>query len=466
VSWIADFNWLRVAKGRFRDRAICKAAGQGDLDAVRRLHRSGADLRTRNDEPLCRACEAGHLDIVRYLHQNGSQLSARDHQPLCRACQNGHLDVVRYLHENGAATQLLTAEARRLIEEMWQELRAASAVYQPSAFWDEMSKINERVLGWAGEPNFKRTLNQNYFNFIPTASADARMVRMRRLTRHLPSCTLAAYAIEDPDCDPSLWMSCYPDYYIFKKPDRVTKRELYREYLALMYRYAMHRDGSGLLAKLEEPELGNPIHVYRNGKLVSQDTVNSVRERNSIVSALQAKSNMRFALAELGAGYGRLGYLMLKTTNCRYFVFDIPPALYVSQWYLSTLFPERRVFRFRRFEKLEEIKHELSAADIGFFTSNQLAKFPSEYFDLFATISSLHEMRQDQIKHYMALMGRTTRSLLYLKQQKDYVNPVDNLVIGKDDYPVPDGWVAAEERFDMINPGFFERIYRRRLTGA
>jgi hypothetical protein len=103
----------------------------------------------------------------------------------------------------------------------------------------------------------------------------------------------------------------------------------------------------------------------------------------------------------------------------------------------------------------------LSAADIGFLTPNQLAKFPPGYFDVFATISSVHEMRRDQIKHYMTLMGRTTKSAIYLKQQKNYVNPVDNLIIGKSDYPLPIGWSPWQERFDLINPGFFERAYRR-----
>ena len=40
---------------------------------------------------------------------------------------------------------------------------------------------------------------------------------------------------------------------IFKDPDRSKKRELYREYLALMYEYALRRDRSGLLATLDEP---------------------------------------------------------------------------------------------------------------------------------------------------------------------------------------------------------------------
>src|SRR6478609_3207706 len=102
-----------------------------------------------------------------------------------------------------------------------------------------------------------------------------------------------------------------------------------------------------------------------------------------------------------------------------------------------------------------------NAAPFDFAASRHSTKLTAGYFDLFANISSIHEMRRDQIKHYMELMGRTTKSALYLKQQKDYVNPIDDLVIGRNDYPLPSGWAQSEERFDLINPGFFERIYRR-----
>jgi putative sugar O-methyltransferase len=443
------------------DEALCRACDGGQLDVVRYFHENGIALTVRDNEPLCRAAAAGRLELVRYLHELGGDISARNHEPLRRAAAGRHAAVVQYLHDSGAATSSLSAGARHAIEQMRDELRAAPVVDHPSAFWTDMGRVNERLLDWAGEGNFKRTLNQNYFNFIPVGPDDPCMLRMRRLVKRLGRIKLGRYAMDDPDRDPASWISWYPNYYIFKEPNRDAKRELYREYLALMYEYALERDRSGLLATLEEPELGNPIHVRRNGRLISQDIVNSVRERNSILSAVELDKHTRFDIAELGAGYGRLGYVMLKTTACRYFVFDIPPALYLSQWYLTTLFPQRRAFSFCRFEQFDEIESELSRADLAFFTPNQLAKFPPRYFDVFATISSIHEMRRDQISHYMALIGRTTRRALYLKQQKDYVNPVDNLVIGKNDYPLPVGWSKCHERFDLINPGFFERIYQR-----
>jgi putative sugar O-methyltransferase len=491
VHVVRYLHELGVKLNAYNNEPLCRACRQGHLGVVRYLHENGVPLNARNNEPICRACDGGHLDIVRYLHQNGGTIAARNNEPLCRAAAAGHLELLRYIHQNGgdisardneplhraaagkhaavvrylhdagAATKLLTVEARHTLAEMRQELAAAPAVDQPSAFWTAMGEVNERVLDWSGEAKFKRTLNQNYFNFIPIAPDDPRMTRLRRLVPDFTQNTLDRYAIEDPDRDPSSWMSFYPNYYIFKDPDGARKRELYREYLALMYEYALERDRSGLLATLDEPTLGNPIGVHRNGRLISQDLVNSVRERNSIIGAMEANTDAHFTLAELGAGYGRLGYILLKTTKCRYFVFDIPPALYVSQWYLTTLFPKRRAFPFRRFRTFEEIESELSQADIAFFTPNQLTKFPAGYFDLFANISSIHEMRRDQIKHYMELMGRTTKSALYLKQQKDYVNPVDNLVIGRNDYPLPSGWAPSADRFDLINPGFFERIYLR-----
>src|SRR5262245_22157882 len=200
--------------------------------------------------------------------------------------------------------------------------------------------------------------------------------------------------------DPASWISWYLNYYIFKEPNRDAKRELYREYLALMYEYVLQRDRSGLLAKVKEPELGKPMSVRRNGRLISQDIVNSLRERNSIMSAVQLGSHAPFDLAELGAGYGRLGYLMLKTTACRYFVFDIPPALYFSQWYLTTLFPEHHAFFFRRFERFDEIESELSRAP-RFLYAESIGQLSVRLFRRLRNhqLHSRDEARSDQPLH-------------------------------------------------------------------
>jgi hypothetical protein len=98
---------------------------------------------------------------------------------------------------------------------------------------------------------------------------------------------------------------------------------------------------------------------------------------------------------------------------------------------------------------------------MAFFTANQLELFPDCFFDAFATISSLHEMRREQVDHFLRLMGTKTRSVIYVKQQRRYVNPHDGLLIERQDYTFPTGWKIARERCDILNPGFFEVVARR-----
>ena len=214
---------VRVGLNARNDEPLCWACDGGHLDILRYLHQNGGELTARDNEPLCRAAAAGHVELVSYIHQNGGDISARENEPLRRAAAGKHASVVRYLHEAGAATQSLTADARHSIDQMKHEMQAAPAVDHPSAFWKVMGEINERILGWSGERNFKRTLNQNYFNFIPTESDEPRMVRLRRLVPDFTQNMLDRYAIDDPDRDPSSWMSFYPNYYIFKDPDGAKK---------------------------------------------------------------------------------------------------------------------------------------------------------------------------------------------------------------------------------------------------
>jgi len=71
----------------------------------------------------------------------------------------------------------------------------------------------------------------------------------------------------------------------------------------------------------------------------------------------------------------------------------------IAKQYLTTLFPGRRTFRFRHFDRHAEVADELAQAQIAFLTPNQLALIKPLGVDLFLNISSLHEMRPEQIAH-------------------------------------------------------------------
>ncbi len=244
----------------------------------------------------------------------------------------------------------------------------------------------------------------------------------------------------------------------FADPER---RELYALFVGLLWHYASQNDRYGILKNLAEPEVGDPLRVMLDGKLISQDVANSVREFTAVMDHLPEGTVRPLCIAELGAGYGRLAHVFSSALACRYWIFDIPPALYVSQWYLSRVFPNKRIFHFRHFNHFDEVREEVTSSDLCFFTANQLELVPDDTLDAFVSISSLQEMTPAQIDNYLGLIQRKTRELVYFKQWIRSQNPMDGLVLDRGVYTLRGEWSAALERTDAIQDLFFEIVYRK-----
>ncbi len=476
----------------YHARAMMEACAAGALDCVVHLHQKGIGVGPWDLGFALAAARGGHADVLRYLAAVGlrlegtaadlssaarkrlrppiNQVLAQDEERLSSnqqlalemvaAAQRREKNAVKILHERGAQPIRLSAKSRINLHLMRIELESADPIYHPSKFWEVFNASNMLFLGWGGEENFKRTLNQNYFNYIPEDPADPKLAALDAYERERGPLPLQDYEIEDPDHDPALWWSWYDSYLLLKGSDRERRLTLYKRFVASYYERALQADRLGILTGVEEPLLGNPIRIRRRAKLISQDLANAAVELNTVFSTLGSSTPSTW-FAELGAGYGRVAALLLARLPGRYAIFDIPPALHVAQWYLSGLFPKHRVFRFRQFDRYTDVKAELARAQIAFFTPNQLALLPDQFFDAGLTISSLHEMRLEQIHHYLGLLGRKTRKLLYLKQQWNYANPHDEVTITEANYPAPDGWRTALQQSDRLNPEFFERVLTR-----
>ncbi|MDX3386051.1 glutaminase A [Streptomyces niveiscabiei] len=96
--------------------ALCWAAGQGDLDEIRRLTAEGADLDAADYDgrtALHLAAGEGRTEVVEYLLAHGVRPEPRDRwggTPLTDAERAGHPDIVQLLRVNGQ--QPRTAAAR------------------------------------------------------------------------------------------------------------------------------------------------------------------------------------------------------------------------------------------------------------------------------------------------------------------------------------------------------------------
>jgi putative sugar O-methyltransferase len=325
--------------------------------------------------------------------------------------------------------------------------------YLPSLFWRDINAKNLSMLDADGIENFKRSLSQNYYNFCTIHSKDV-MFR-----------TSFADWLANPTLAPLLTRMEHfvtLDAFYLKRPEKFTlrRRLIYRLFVSFIWEKMLRADTGGLAVTLAEPEIGNPVRIWRKGKLISQDLANSVMECNAVLPLLK-EVGRRPRIAELGAGYGRLAYVFSATQQGTYFIFDIPPALYVSHWYLSRVLPGKKLFKFRPFGRFKDVQDEIEAADIAFLTANQLQQFPQGYFDVMITISTLPEMRPEQVALFLDLFQRSSRGHIFIKQWMDWTNPSDGTRMKPDDYALGESWKMVMDRIDPINPRFFNRVWRR-----
>ncbi len=100
-------NSLQAAASTDLGRQLLTAACEGDLDEVKRLVDTGADINAASiygETPLYIAAYFGYLPMVRYLVGQGADINAANKDgeaPLQGAVHWDHLDVVRYLVEHG-----------------------------------------------------------------------------------------------------------------------------------------------------------------------------------------------------------------------------------------------------------------------------------------------------------------------------------------------------------------------------
>lgn len=371
-----------------------------------------------------------------------------------------HLSRVRFLKaraddpETQAANRKMTVE----IEAMKAEI-CRHTIYIPSEFWGTWGRFNDNLLLDYGVENFKRTVSHNYQNWMMVAKDDPQVRTLHEFWSTHQSHQPWLNAMEAPDHVGSPINPGYrsPEYPLAD----ANKREVYRVAVGLLWEYVLSIDTFGVLKGLTELELGNPVRIWRNDRLISSDLAHSVRERNMLLNAVGLNGSEGLTVAELGAGHGRLAEVFGRTTNYRYMIFDITPALYVSQWYIKRIFPYERIFEFRHFEAFSEIKDELKECRFAFFTPNQIELIPDDAFHLFINMNSLMEMRSDQIQNFLAHIDRLTTEAFLSRQWFKWQNPDDGDSLVKEDFALGSRWKAVVDQADDIYPDFFNQIWRR-----
>ncbi len=308
-----------------------------------------------------------------------------------------------------------------------------------SKFWLQMAQNHVQKLLERGYENFKQTIAVEYFTF----AQESDQVQPNFLKRMLPQEVVKESEEKSKRINPHVYFSQEQSRY-------------YNLLTILLWEYAKWQVKPEILNTLEEPLVGNPPVIKHDGRLISQDIANSALEYQSITEGL--KGSELSSVMEVGAGYGRVAYVFLTLhPSIRYFIVDIPPALYISQRYLSEAFPNKRIFRFKDFKSYKLVQQEIEAADIIFLIPHQLSLLPEKMADLFVAINCLNEMTSSIRTLYFNYVNRLTRSF-YFKCHKVADTPYEGRVT-EQDYPMLSHWRKIYWRNCNVQQHFFEAFY-------
>lgn len=142
----------------------------------------------------------------------------------------------------------------------------------------------------------------------------------------------------------------------------------------------------GVLAKIKNRQLGNPISISYNNESVCLDYIQAAQEFVFINASLSL-ADMK--ILEIGAGYGRTAHTLISNSDiAQYTIVDLENALQLSQKYLSLVLDEEQFARLE-FISVEEIQ---SLADRS--------------FDLAINIDSFAEMDAPVVAEYLAYIDQ------------------------------------------------------------
>ncbi len=126
-------------------------------------------------------------------------------------------------------------------------------------------------------------------------------------------------------------------------------------------------------------------------------------------------SKKKNILVDLGGGYGKLAYYILKKINPTFIDFDIPETLVLAAYYLSKSFPNKKKFFYGEttFKSMTAGKF-----DMLFLPCWEIEKLENDQVYFTINKNSLGEMRSESAKNYLDHISRISKYFFSINHEK------------------------------------------------
>ena len=157
---------------------------------------------------------------------------------------------------------------------------------------------------------------------------------------------------------------------------------------------------------------------------------------------------------EIGGGFGSFSRIILNNKNLKYFLIDLPEANLMTNYYLQSFFPEKKIFNYKDY-KTSNLKENIEKYDIFILPPRILNKEDIKY-DFIINTRSFMEMNKKIIKEYFDFIQSKINNNGYFLNINRYLKSTVSEDIKFSEYPYDDSWniELSEKSFLQSNVHF------------
>lgn len=237
-------------------------------------------------------------------------------------------------------------------------------------------------------------------------------------------------------------------------------RKLLRYACWMYYQLLKDRDKHRLLSKI--PATVNPasgLSFQFDGQLVSWDQLISIDTLYSIAEASPSVLSEPVVVLDLGAGWGRMGYVLKKANPlCTYVICDLPEALLVSSTYLPRLLPSEKVHAFCETRTGHIDERLLRGGGLVFLGTQDITRLPDKAIDVFINVASFQEMTPVQVNEYFEVIDKKVKGVFFCQQLRSAQTHSFQLgeIAALEQYPFRSAWERRYLRNSTFSDLYFE----------
>jgi|HubBroStandDraft_5_1064220.scaffolds.fasta_scaffold09506_5 hypothetical protein len=152
------------------------------------------------------------------------------------------------------------------------------------------------------------------------------------------------------------------------------------------------------------PLAGNPFGYFIEDTLAIPATFRHHYMAEKAVGLMGGKG----VLAEIGGGWGDVGFFALRSQGVHYLDIDLPETLLLAAYWLCSVLPDRKIVLYGE-QDSKTVLSNLEKYDAVLFPNFCLPLLPDNSTDVFINARSLSEMNRDTVHEYLAQIARTCR---------------------------------------------------------